>query len=556
MSELIEQKLLEMESPRLVEIILAALDTMEEAKQINFIAEHIDAQISLTRLGADDPEAFLDEVEAFCLDCLNEVYYSDEDDIDEYFLDNNNDYEYSYYDDWDDGEYYSNSEWAKKFTQLFKLSAMYIQNGDIATGYEANARLLSCLNTMSSSDGFLGTDNPRDYISVDWEKLFTLHYDALFQYHTNTEEAIEKAFRCWVNFGEPCAEGFLSNVKDLPIGERIILAGLKESPYWAFQSLCFDLLMRLYARLDKAFDKVSQAKALLNHNVYFSRFVVEGLCEEANWQSAIEAALIALEQIPMPLSDITDWGQRSIQQAIRAAIQAKLVDAYENRGDFTQAFENAKGMFLEAPSFGLYIRARGLAEKSVGVSALLALVEKRLNGKQAGYGQSSLLRDIYSYEGEIQKLLDMAQSQSIDRNYYDRKYIALSLIYRAVGGVPDVGEDLSEYLMSAQRQDGIVDMLKPVGDAVQQGELLLHGVDLLRTIIQFHIAAAKRTRYAKAAYYMCVMRDIYIYLQREDDFRHYFRGVIMENSRRPALRDEMSIVYGKEATGVKKQSGR
>jgi len=79
---------------------------------------------------------------------------------------------------------------------------------------------------------------------------------------------------------------------------------------------------------------------------------------------------------------------------------------------------------------------------------------------------------------------------------------------------------------------------------------------LLRTIIQFHIAAAKRTRYAKAAYYMCVMRDIYIYLQREDDFRHYFRGVIMENSRRPALRDEMSIVYGKEATGVKKQSGR
>jgi hypothetical protein len=51
---------------------------------------------------------------------------------------------------------------------------------------------------------------------------------------------------------------------------------------------------------------------------------------------------------------------------------------------------------------------------------------------------------------------------------------------------------------------------------------------------------------------MCVLRDIFHYLHREGDFRHYFSDVITQNSRRPALRDEMSIVYGEEATKIKK----
>jgi hypothetical protein len=33
-----------------------------------------------------------------------------------------------------------------------------------------------------------------------------------------------------------------------------------------------------------------------------------------------------------------------------------------------------------------------------------------------------------------------------------------------------------------------------------------------------------------------------VYLEREDEFRHYFKDIIAQNSRRPALRDEMSIV--------------
>jgi len=51
---------------------------------------------------------------------------------------------------------------------------------------------------------------------------------------------------------------------------------------------------------------------------------------------------------------------------------------------------------------------------------------------------------------------------------------------------------------------------------------------------------------------MCVLRDIFIYLKQEDDFKRYFQEVIQQNSRRPALRDEMSVVYGKAAVVIKK----
>ena len=540
-----------MTTARLVKILLAALETMDETEQIDFIAKHIDARTSLVRLGADKPGAFLDDVESFCLDCLNGEYYSDEDDIETYF--SNNNYDNSYYDyEWDYDEYFSNTEWAETFSRLFKLSMMYIQSGDITTGYEANARLLSCLNEMMSSDRYLGTDEAMSYISVDWDELFTLHYDALFQYHTDSDLAVEKAFLCWVNFGDPCAEGFLGNVKDIAIAERFILDGLKGSRDWAFQRSCFELLMHLHARLDIAFDEVAQAKALIDHNVYFYLFVVDGLCEQENWQSAIETALAALEQNPVPTPDTMDGRQRRIQHEIRAQIQTKLVGAYENLGDFAQAFGIAKQMFQEAPAFDLYVRARSLAEKSIGVPAFLILVEEQLNGKHTGYGQDRLLRDIYSHEGETQKLLNMAHSQIINKNYYDRKYIALSLIFRAANGTADIGECLSEYLTRGSGQDGITNMLRAGGDIARQTELLLQGAELLRGIVAFHIDAANRSRYAKAAYYICVMRDIFHYLQREDEFRHYFRDLIMQNSRRPALRDEMSIVYGKEATVIKR----
>jgi hypothetical protein len=95
-------------------------------------------------------------------------------------------------------------------------------------------------------------------------------------------------------------------------------------------------------------------------------------------------------------------------------------------------------------------------------------------------------------------------------------------------------------------------MLFPGNNVTPQSELLLQGAGLLRSMITFHIDAANRGRYAKAAYYMCVLRDIFKFLKEEDDFRIYFNDVIQQNKRRSALRDEMGIVYGKKAVAVKK----
>ena len=234
MNESVEQILVRMDASRLVKIVLAALDIMGETEQINFIAKHIDARSSLSRLGEDDPEAFLDEVEAFCLDCMNEEFYSDEDDVEEYF--SNNDYGGSYYDDdWDYDEYYSNTEWAESFSKPFRLSAMYMRNSDIATSYESCTRLLSCLSEVMADDRFFGTDDPDDYIEIDWSELFSLFYSAMFIHHSDMEHAIKIAFRYWMRLGERCTEGFLENVKNKDIAEHYILSGIETVDDWAIQ---------------------------------------------------------------------------------------------------------------------------------------------------------------------------------------------------------------------------------------------------------------------------------------------------------------------------------
>jgi tetratricopeptide (TPR) repeat protein len=432
---------------------------------------------------------------------------------------------------------------------------MYIRSGDISTGYEASTRLISCLSEAMGDDRFFGTDEPDDYIDVDWSELFSLFYDAMFQYHADTEHATKIAFRYWMCFGERCTVGFLANVKDIDIAERCIHEGIETVDDWAVQCLCFDLLEQLYSRLEISFDKVSKATALLEANDYFYLQVAEGLYEQENWEAVVETASNALAKIPLPLADAVDRRQTEIQKKVRAAIQMKLADASENLKDYGRAFETLWQMFQEAPSYELYIRTRTLAEKTIGVSAFLEKVELLLGAKPleyAFYGRRTLLLNIFSYEGEVGKMLDMVQSQKIGINYYDRKYAALSLVYRVLEGVDGVGPGVAEYLTTASGQNGIIGMSNRDSSMDERSELLLSGVVLLKEIVAFHIDAATRSRYSKAAYYMCVMRDIYKYLKREDEFRAYFRDIIAQNNRRPALRDEMSIVYGKQATMLKK----
>ena len=547
MNNSIEDKLHQMPTKQLVEIVQSALATMDESLQISFVAKYIDAKSSLTRLGADDSVAFLNDVKTFCSDCLNRKYFADENDIETYF--NENSFHGSYYDDdWEYDDFYDNTEWAATFVRLFELSMMYIRSGDFETGHESMNLLLSCIKEMMTSEEYLGTSEPMTYISADWDELFALSYVALFQFHSDSDTAIELAFRQWVDFGSN--EGFLSNVKDIHTAERHIIEEIKNSKSWQSQRKCFELLEQLYKRLEKHFDKTAQSRALVDQNIFFILMVVDGLYEEGKWLEAIETACSALSQIQYSRTNIYSTEDVHVKNGIRAEIQSKLADAYEQLSDFKNSLETLKQMFGESPSYELYKRARAMSEKADSVSELFAFAEKV--ARKSNKYDDTLLRDIYSFEGKVRELLTKAKAKKITTNYYDQKYIALSLIHRAASTIPGVGDCLAEYLSHSAKQDGIGDMLLSESDAPQQADLLLQGASLLKGIISFHIDAATRNRYAKAAYYMSVMRDIFIFIEKEDEFRDYFKEVIKENSRRPALRDEMKIVYGKEATVVKK----
>lgn len=555
MTEQLKNKLTEMTVEQLADIVLDALDGMVEKEQIGFIARHIDAKASLAFLGENDPAAFLEKVEKFCQECLDGVYYSDFEDVEcypnkndnDYDYDNDYEYEYDYYDS-DNGddegydEYYSNSVWADTFLQLFDLSMMFLQSGDARTGYEAIERLLSCLDELDSDESLLGIDEPSAYLAVDWLELFTLHFGAVFQCNEDQETAIRIAFKHWMNHGSPCTEGFLCNVKDLALAESIILARLKKSENWAIQHRCFDLLAQLYERLGERFDKVGQAKALASYNALFYNDAIKGLCEEEDWQAVVETAQAALPKISPDDLDQDDWHLKKTHLEIRGYMREKLVEAHENLGNYLEAFEAAKLMFLEAPDFAQYLRTRGLAAKASQAPAFLAFVENAFKQNELVRYRGKLLRNIYSYEGETQKMLNRVLARDIKSHYDDWKYAARSFVCRAIGGGAAAGSHLPNYLATAAGHEGIGGMIRSGDDPEQNIELLLTATMLLKEIIEYHIDAGSRNRYEKAAYYMCVLQDIFAYLDRKDDFQEYFSSIMAQNNRRPALKDEMRIV--------------
>ena len=126
------------------------------------------------------------------------------------------------------------------------------------------------------------------------------------------------------------------------------------------------------------------------------------------------------------------------------------------------------------------------------------------------------------------------------------KYTFKSLIYRALRGkdrdkLPVVLRELIGGLEHG-KIPGIVDMVDDFQSLESERDLLQSAINILEDIVQFHIDAAQRTRYAKAAYYCSLVQGIYIYLDEKEEFEHYYGTILVGNKRRPALRDEMGKV--------------
>lgn len=160
------------------------------------------------------------------------------------------------------------------------------------------------------------------------------------------------------------------------------------------------------------------------------------------------------------------------------------------------------------------------------------------------YDSISIILRILSFEGNTLELINTAlKSKDYSRHDY-LKYTVKSLIYRVLIDKNIKFNDLKEFIQEIEdnKIDGIVDMIKNPKDCENEYQLLNSSIDILKEMVQFHIDEAKRNRYARAAYYYSIIKNIYTYMNEEEKFGQYYNQIIMENNRRPALKDEMRKV--------------
>lgn len=508
----------------LVNLITLLLDKLTEKERLEFVSKWINPQVALEEAGAYDSSNFVQKVETFCVECLDKKYFVARD-YDEY--------EYSdyYYDD-DEVDNYSESEWAEQFSIFLKLSVMYSRNNDYAITYKTFDKLLNCIHEAEFDEEILGTDNPMDYIEADWDEVFNEYYISMRTQISDKNKLASKAVAEWIRFGERCTEGIFNNLDDIMCLEEAIRISIGDNmDCWCIQHQLFELLKRFYLKVDLTFDEVAIAKSLVCYNPNFSNDVAQGYVSREMWGEAVQIIKDALNEV----SD----------QSVVSSLNKKLVDCYENLSMFREAYEVAVNMFVNHNRHELYIRARGFAIKLDDLNTFIDKMVKYIQASKRYEAISDVLR-ILSFEGSTEKLISTAlKSDTYSRHDY-LKYTTKSLIYRALGSKNIVLSDLKEFIQSIENEKiaGIVDMIKISKDSENEQSLLNSAIGILKQMVQFHINVAQRSRYARAAYYCAVIKDIYTYMNEADEFKQYYGAILFENKRRPALKDEMKKKIG------------
>ena len=521
----IRETLMKYTNEYLIELIFHLMDRLDEKERIEFISKHISAEIALEAAGYNDSSSFLRKVSDFCKDCLNGDYYI-EPEYDDYYND-------ECYDNMDE------SEWAEKFTEYLKLAIMYSRNNDYEVSYQAFDKLLDCLHEAEVDEELLGTAEPTDYIDVDWNEVFEQYYGSMKNQVTNKEQFTEKALEIWLNFGERCTEAVLKNIDDLNLIEKSIRKMIADhEDEWPLQHMLYELLRSCYSTLGEEFNELAIAGSLTSFNSNFLNDVAGAYMKREAWEDTIDVIKEALQKVT--------------EGPVIASLNTKLVDSYEKLGMYGQAFEVAAKMFCSGSniyypntSHDLYKRARFFAQKLDNINSFVDSMETyiRLNKR---YDSLQTLLTILSFEGRTEKLIETAlKSDGYSRHDY-LKYTSKSLIYRAVGHEQVCLPDLKEYIESIESSKipGIVDMVRLSEDSEKKEYLLNNAVKILKIMVQFHIDAATRSRYQRAAYYCAVIKDIHTYIGKKNEFIEYYGDIIRENNRRPALKDEMKKKIG------------
>ena len=504
--------LLKFDKEKLAGLVVDLLNRLDETEKIQFISKNIDAKLAIESANKKGELEFLEEVKDFYKSCLEGKYY-----IEVYYDD--------YLDNYDDVNF-EDSEWVQKFTEYFNTVLLYSRSKNYDVAFEVFELLLNCIYKASFDEEILGTENPEYYIDINWEDVFDEYYTCIINCIKDKKESIDKCFEEWLNFGEKCEKAMLSHINDISILEEIIREKIELYDEWSKQQLIFELLKNFYERYEKGYNRIELAKSFFKYNVNFYYDIVKAYFELERWKESIELTEEALNKIKI--------------QSIRVELQNMLITSLEKLNDFQGAFCAAKNLFYEDTTYKNYKKAHYFAEKINNLESFMGDSKKRLRVMKS-YGSTWIFIKILSYEGKVDELLKVVEKSSGYDKYYYLKYTCRSLLYRLFYDTKLSYENLNDFILKTDEYDaeGIEDMLVLNGDINKKDFYIDEATKILKEMVSFHIDAAKRSRYAKAAYYCSIIKEIFSFLDKEDEFKDYYDGIIRENNRRPALKDEM-----------------
>lgn len=500
----------------LIAIIEKLTEQLSEKDRLEFISKWVDPRAALEEAGEGDGRVFSERVESFCGKCLAGDYYTEDN------------YDYSDYYDGNEESDFRHSEWAESFTSLFELAVMYSRNHNYDVSYRAFERLTGCLREAESDETLLGTDNPMDHIETDRDEIFDEYLLSLKDRLPDKKQAAQKAVGLWIFFGGESTGILLNRFDDLADIEEAVRKSIAAyTGSWRVQHSLYELLKSFYSKLDLEFDEIAVSESLVCFNPNFSDDLAQGYMNLGMWDKAVRT-------IGDALKDITDV--RTV-----SALNTKLVSCYESLNMHLEAYETAAAMFIADNTHERYLQARriacrlGTSENFPDKMAEYVLSRKRNDPAAA------LLR-IWSYEGYPSRLIDTALKSDCYSRHENLKYTAKSLVYRALHSEAILPSGLKEILQSVEenKTEGIADMIRKPEDAENKRFLLSSAVEIYKLMVRFHIDAAQRSRYARAAYYCAVIKDICLVLNENDAFAAYYADILSQNRRRPALKDEMN----------------
>ena len=506
------------EKERLVDLIIYLIDDLDKAERIKFISKYIDPKLALESVDMGSAENFLRDVRKFSKDCLNGEYYIEPD------------YD-GYWDSYDE-EVFEQCEWAESFTEYFNLAVMYSRNGDYNAAFEAMEQLLNCIHEAGFDEELLGTDLPEDYIEVAWNDVFEQYYICIKNCVKDRESMASKAFETWLSFGERCTEHILNHIEDLELIEKVIREKMKEFDNWGLQHMCFSLLKQFNERYNSQYNPIKFAESFIKYTTNFYSDVVMAYVKQKDWEKAVDTINTVLTKVDA--------------EEVRINLKEILIDCYENLGSFEEAFGIAEKLFYEKSSYDYYKRARSLAEKIGRLNAFIDEAPKAILRKK-DYSAPELFMKIVSYEGLSEKLVKFIEDESFGYSRYNHlKYGARALVYRALKEGETVQKNLKDFAENIELAniEGVVDMERLPEDMDKREFHMKAAVNILKEMVYFHIEAAKRSRYEKAAYYCSVIKDISDLLKQQQEFSTYYSELIAANRRRTALRDEMEKRIG------------